>query len=156
MFALLVSLYAVTLTFKSVCQVYSLTGASQLVLLSDCVCPGCELRLECTVIGQGLTVWTGTAFDCESAGNEIALFHRILSERVCNDGTTIIVGRGIRQEGLNFTSQLIIEEVNSTLERRTVKCLHDDFNEETIVGSYTIQFTCKYTTSVIKIIVITN
>ena len=47
----------------------------QLVVLSECVCPGRELRLECTVVGGFATVWSGTAFDCEAQGNEIVLCH---------------------------------------------------------------------------------
>ena len=44
------------------------------MVLSDCVCPGHELRLECTVVGVGLTVWRGSAFsDC--SGSRLVLRH---------------------------------------------------------------------------------
>ena len=55
---------------------YYYTALGQLVVLSECVCPGRELRLECTVVGLGTTVWSGTAFDCPGqAHSEILLCH---------------------------------------------------------------------------------
>ena len=63
------------------------SALGQLVALSDCVCPGHELRLECTVVGGG-AVWRGSAFDCHVT-NEIILLHfRFISgtSGVCNNG----------------------------------------------------------------------
>ena len=60
------------------------------MVLSECVCPGRELRLQCTVMGGGTTVWRGTAFDCLEQSDEIVLrrFHfesgRATGE--CNNG----------------------------------------------------------------------
>ena len=46
------------------------------MVLSDCVCPGHELRLECTVVGGAATNWRGSAFDClEVQLTEIVLRH---------------------------------------------------------------------------------
>ena len=41
----------------------------------SCLCPGESLTYERTVIGEpdGITVWTGSAFNCTSC--EISLFH---------------------------------------------------------------------------------
>ena len=105
---------------------------------SDCVCPGHELRLECTVVGAGTTVWGGSAF---SSNNEIVLLHSLFDHGLavgeCNNGA--IVGRGIRQVGLNFTSQLIVHlNVNSTLRGKTVECFHDNGLQATSVGNHTI------------------
>ena len=50
------------------------------VFPSRCICPGDTLTYECTVVGLGVTVWTGSAFSCPSSNNEIALLHsRFLS-----------------------------------------------------------------------------
>ena len=145
MFAMLFSFCIVNLTLKSNCQVHShSTAESQLVVLSEqCICPGDEVRLECTAVGRGVTFWNGTAFSCAASSNAIFLLHldeyfeyRIL----CNDG--MIIGQGIRQDGLNFTSQLIINLTSSTLDRKTVNCFHDNARGSVIaIGSYTIQFT---------------
>ena len=118
------------------------TVPGQLLLLNGCVCPGHELRLECTVVGGpiGITVWRGSAFDC----NELLLLHsQFGGERavgVCNDGA--ITGRGIRRVGLNFTSQLVVQlDINSTLEGRSVACVHDNGSHEIAIGTYTIVHT---------------
>ena len=47
----------------------------QLVAVSECTCPGRELRLQCTVVGGFSTIWTGTAFDCTGHANQIQLSH---------------------------------------------------------------------------------
>ena len=45
------------------------------MVLSDCVCPGHELRLECTYMNGIATLWRGSAFDCPELNNEILLQH---------------------------------------------------------------------------------
>ena len=97
--------------------VYTVSG--QLLVLNKCVCPGHELRLECTAIGGGVTVWRGSAFDCDEHANEIQLRHSQFQNRtamkvnVCNNKTII----NFRRVNLNFTSQLIVQlDINSTLE----------------------------------------
>ena len=123
----------------------------QLVVLSECVCPGRELRLECTVVEGFSTVWRGTDFDCSGHGNEILLRHSLFDRSggavgVCNNG--MIIGRSHNRtfDGLNstYTSQLIIilpslnATSNRTLEGRTVQCVHDGV---TVIGNHTIAYT---------------
>ena len=102
---------------------YSNTAQGQLVVLSDCVCLGHELRLQCTVIGGVATVWRRSALrGCKY--NEIVLQHNSFGDRVPvgvgNNGG--IVGHGVRPSGNNFTSDLIISNlrVNSTLSGNTI------------------------------------
>ena len=54
---------------------YTHTAVGQLLILNECVCPGHELRFECTVTGGGFTVWMGSVFDCGEYGNQIYLRH---------------------------------------------------------------------------------
>lgn len=129
----------------------------QLMVVSKCACPGRELRLLCTVVGGGNTIWRGTAFDhtCRSGKyNEIVLRHskfesgREIGE--CNDGT--IIGRSLNRtlDGSNFifTSQLVIHlplpnATNDTLEGKTVDCIYDDgltASETNTIGTHTITF----------------
>ena len=112
------------------------------MVLSDCVCPGHELRLECTVVGAGSTVWRGSAF-IRCSNNEIVLRHSRFKHGPavgeCNSG--LIVGRSIRQVGDNFTSQLTVHlNVNSTLRGKTVECFHDNGLQATSVGNHTITY----------------
>ena len=113
------------------------------MLLSDCVCPGHELRLQCTVVGGLITVWKGSALsDCQY--NEIVLQHSRFRDRSpvgeCNNGR--IVGRGVRRSGNNFTSELIISNlcVNSTLSGNTILCVLYDGLQDIPIDSYTITY----------------
>ena len=121
------------------------TALGQLVVLSDCVCPGHELRLECTVVGAGTTIWRGSAFDCTA--NRIVFRHSRFGSGItsgCNNGR--IIGRSINttydSDGNKYTSQLIIQLAeNDTLEGRTVECVHSFHTQTNVIGTYTISYT---------------
>ena len=112
------------------------------------MCPGHELRLECTVVGGILTVWTGSAFDCLNLPNEIILHHsRFEGEKfkVCNNRT---IGHSINttsdSDGIKYISQLIIQLDESgtlDLEGRTVECVHDNGTDDIVIGTYVISYT---------------
>ena len=117
------------------------------MVLNSCVCPGHELRLECTVVEGAevtVTVWRGSAFECPTNEIHLELFH--FKDGIsgdCNNGR--IIGRSINttsdRDGIQYISQLIIHlDVNDTLEGRTVECLHDNFTQEVLVGAYTISY----------------
>ena len=114
---------------------------SQLVVLSDCVCPGHQLRLECTVVGVGTTIWRGSAFDCPSSSNRIILRHSQFESGTsggCNSGG--IIARSINttsdSDGIKYISQLIIQlDENGSLDGRTVGC---GYSFGTEIGTHTI------------------
>ena len=118
---------------------YSIQALGQLVVLSNCVCPGHELRLECTVVGGGATVWRGSAFDCYYY-NEIILFNSRFqsgTSQECNNGK--IIGRSINttsdSDGIKYISQLIIQlDENGTLDGRTVECVYDNGLHFKVIG----------------------
>ena len=123
----------------------------QLVVLSECVCPGSELRLECTVVGGVTTVWRGTAFDCEGDGDRITLRHSQFDEGratgVCNNGIIIGHNHNKTSDG-RFISQLIIHlpllntTNDYTLDDRTVQCVHVSLTSTfTVIGTHTIAYT---------------
>ena len=91
-----------------------------------CVCPGDTLTYECTATGGygGVTVWTGTAFEC-SYYNEIVLLHSRFTSAYgsCNNGD--IVARSLSVEGNNYTSQLNIT-ITPDIAGKTVVCLSDN------------------------------
>lgn len=64
---------------------------SELVKLTDCTCPGYNVTYECTVCGEGATVWTGCLFDCHS--DEITLRHSLFvtdsASGECNNGAVV-------------------------------------------------------------------
>ena len=122
----------------------------QLVVVSECVCPGRELRLQCTVVGIGSTVWKGTAFDCGRHIREIILRHTQFETAtgVCNRG--MVIGRSVDRtfDGSNstFTSQLtinlpLLNDTNNTLDGRTIECIYDNGVNVTNVGTHTIAYT---------------
>ena len=130
-------------------HIVNFAALGQLVVLSKCVCPGRELRLECTVVGLGSTVWSGTAFDCPGQSNDIVLQHSRFESEVgrCNNGMIIGCSHNRPFDGPNstFTSQLIIHlpslnGTSNTLEGETVKCIYDNGTTATIVDTHTIAY----------------
>ena len=114
------------------------------MVLNGCVCPGHELRLECTVVGGAATNWRGSAFDCPSSTNRIVLRHSQFESGTsgeCNNGR--IIGRSINKtsgsDGIKYISQLDIQlDVNDTLEGRTVECVRHSDTRRAIIGTHTI------------------
>jgi hypothetical protein len=119
------------------------------------VCPDGELRLECTVVEGANTVWKGTAFDCSTSNDEIALRHSQFESGIvgeCNNG--MIMGRNLNRmfDGPNstFTSQLVIHlpllnAAGNTLDGTTVECIHDNGHREINIGTHVIAYMRKGT-----------
>ena len=125
------------LCFNNDCIHYFYTGVAQeneLRDVSSCVCPGCELVVECTVTDGGVTVWQGTIFDgCQN--EKITLRHSaftlgIIIRELC--GTRgLVVGRSISVAGGSYTSQLLVN-ITEELNGKTIECANES---GTIVGS---------------------
>ena len=106
-------------------------------------------------MGAGLTIWTGSAFDCSSKNNEILLRHSqfevMPNSETCNNGR--IIGHGISgissSDGIKYISQLIIQlNVNDTLEGETVKCVHNNLRNEIVLGTHLITYTTTGTVTI--------
>ena len=110
--------------------------------INDCTCPGYISSFQCNVTGEGYTVWRGSAFDCQSSGNEIFLLHSdFMGSTVitCNGGQ--IIGRSLEVTNNCYASQL---EVNITteMEGRTVECAYESGSSaEVIIGSSQLSIT---------------
>ena len=109
---------------------YMYIKASDIAALpvSGCACPGDTLTYECTVVGTGSTIWTGSAFNCSNSNYMILLLHNRFSSTKgdygsCNNGD--IVGRSLSAEGNNYTSQLNVTITPDTA-GKTTECLYDD------------------------------
>jgi hypothetical protein len=106
----------------------------------NCACPGEELTFTCTITGGGITVWSGTAFNCSSSTNEIPLSHSRFMEgisRSCNSGAVVARSVGVTDD-VCYTSQLRVQ-VSSSLNSRTVQCAHDSTaGQTTTVGRSTL------------------
>ena len=121
------------------------------MVVSECTCPGRELRLQCTVVGGFSTIWTGTAFNCSGRGNQIHLSHARFGSGgaidICNSG--MITGRILNRtfDGPNsiYTSQLtinlpLLNDTNNTLDGRTVECAYISDTID-VVGNHAIAYT---------------
>ena len=96
---------------------------------------GSILSYDCSVIGEGSTVWTGGGFDCPGSNNRIILKNSaeyITTFGACNGGS--ITGRGVSVAGDHFTSEL---DINYTpdLKGKNVTCIYDNGSVEVIIGT---------------------
>ena len=108
---------------------------------SQCICPGDILTYECTIEGDsGVTLWTGTLFDCPQTENRLVFVHRrfVNTTRTCNNEA--IVGRAVRVEGSNYTSQVNIT-VDPSMNGESVTCLSNVDFSNMLIGNSTIMLT---------------
>ena len=129
---------------------------SELRDVSSCVCPECELVVECTITGRGATVWQGTIFDgCQN--EKITLRHsQFTSGTVINRscGTRQpIVGRSVSVANRSFVSQLLVN-VSEDLVGKTIECANESghiFGSkqiDTLSGKYAYQ--CNFLYNIIS------
>ena len=110
-----------------------------------CACLGEVLTFTCTVVdsGDGATVWSGSAFDCD--GNEITLIHRNFNRGTlggCNERAIIGESIGVSDDRTCFTSRLNVT-VSTGLNNNTVNCSNSGVRIQSI-GSSTIAIAGKY------------
>ena len=97
--------------------VYIKISDTAALFMSGCACPGDTLTYECTAVGAGSTIWTGSAFNCSNSNYMILLLHSHFSSTKgdygsCTNGA--IVGRSLSAEGNYFTSQLNVTVTSDT------------------------------------------
>ena len=113
---------------------------NNLVRIFGCTCIGQIQTYECNIIGEGTTVWQGTAFNCP--GNAIRLRHIDFGTEAaagdCNNRA--IVGRGYRRMNNTYISQLNIT-VDSGLNGRSVECAYASGSNLFSVATETITLT---------------
>ena len=120
------------------------SGNNELMVLNSCTCSGHNQVYECTVVGEGATVWKGTAFECAATNNEIVLFHEYnngmsSNQRMCNNGT--IVGRIIMAENGTYTSQVTVA-IRPEMANRSIQCIYDSIDGTTTeIGSAILTIT---------------
>ena len=116
------------------------TSTNEFSEVSNCICPGYSVQYECSINGNGFTLWNGTAFDCPLSGDEIILSHAKFSDgpvvRDCNDGN--IVASIIQSSP--FISRLNVSAFNSSLSGRTIQCVHDNTQtgNQLLIGTSTL------------------
>ena len=115
--------------------------SNALIQLNDCTCLGYTQTFECNVFGAGITIWQGTAFDCQR--NEIRLRHSqyINSQATgeCNGGT--VVARSVGFTENCYTSQLSVA-IGQEIVNDTIECIYIDTQDvSTIVGQKKISIT---------------
>ena len=101
------------------------------------------MTFECTVDNVGeagsATVWSGSAFDCDSAHHEIVLLHSRFNEsseyiRTCNNGT--VVGWSLGDANGTYTAQLNVTIKPEIIGQR-IRCSLDSSSPD-VIGDYTI------------------
>ena len=105
---------------------------------SNCICEGYKQVYECRV--TGVTLWTGTAFVCDSSSNELILLQSISGTKVCNNGA--IFGQIIRVENDTYVSQLTVsigaETVTNSM---NISCFRENGSSTTLIGSSLLTIT---------------
>ena len=113
------------------------TGGERFIQLTDCICPGYLLQLECTTVGFGSTVWNGTGFNCPPS-NAIVLRHSQFENGTigsCNSRT--IFGYSIDQVGVQYTSRLNVT-ITRDLDNKTIVCKYNNLTDISVVGMITV------------------
>ena len=124
----------------------------KLMLLDDCICVGQEITYECTVCGEGATVWTGSLRLFRCTGSDIILRHRNFLEMAmgaCLDGPINISARSISQREFDantnltcYTSQLTLQNIITNVNNNTVMCIHlINETSQRIVGRTSVRLT---------------
>ena len=116
-----------------VCHLMSASASNTFQAIS---CPGDVLTTECTIMGVGVTVWKGTALQCDNS--EIVLLHIQFNNTytlTCNNGR--IVARGLGVINNSYISQLNVT-VSLELNNTTVECWHDNYTAEIFIRSIQI------------------
>ena len=108
------------------------------MLINTCVCDrtAYNLTFQCTTIGPGNTIWTGSAFDCANNNQEISLQHSLFSSpggasQICGNFT----GHSLSVENNCYTSQVSVP-FSLDLIGQSIQCIHD--NPHVGVGNSTI------------------
>ena len=102
----------------------------------SCACPGEVLTFICIINEAGITLWTGSAFSCNS--NDIILLHHSQfsepggTSGSCNNGS--ISGRSIGVTNGCYSSELDVT-VSPDFNGRTILCNHDGITQRTIGAS---------------------
>ena len=104
-----------------------------------CTCPNHYVIFECTVV-ESLTIWHGSAFDCDNINNEIVLFHyhfntstgSVVQYYYCNNGA--IVAHIVSAQDNCYTSQLNVT-LSPALLNKSIVCAIDNGTSFYGVGS---------------------
>ena len=106
---------------------------------ANCTCPGQMLTFTCTVIGGGITVWDGTAFDCSGIELRHTQFNAAGGPSGnCNSGAIKAMSIGVTSSC--YASQLIVN-ISLSLNNTTIQCTHDSIDMgQREIGNYTFHF----------------
>ena len=113
---------------------------------NDCSCVSDTLTIECTVMSGLGTIWRGSALNCTSSNNEINFLESNIigdHDQTCNNG--MIIGRVIKHEGTNYTSQLNVT-LTSDLIGQIIECASDNGSQIAIFNTtlHIRKWACSY------------
>ena len=88
----------------------------------------------------GITIWTGTAFDCSDRNDQIVLLHsRFMfggTFDTCNNRAIVVRSLGV--EDSYYTSQLNVT-ISSALNGRNITCISDHVSRQIVQFTTTIK-----------------
>lgn len=120
-----------------------LTGLSSLIQTSECVCSGYRVTFECSVMGSGITVWQGSAFNCSNSGGGISLRHSQYAHRAvykeCRNRNVSAHAIGIVENNI-YVSELSLN-VSMDMYNKTIECVHDNGTISKLIGTATVNIT---------------
>jgi hypothetical protein len=127
------------------------SASNRFTQLDECICPGFNLTFECSILGSGLTVWQGSAFNCASSSHQILLSHSQFEDGIskrCNNGANMIMASSIgivsASNGIGdqcYISQLHVA-VTDAVRNKTIECFHDSGSQQSaIIGNASLIFT---------------
>ena len=122
------------------CIISLVNGHLKVIDTGECPCPGNNLTLQCSSANEstvGSIAWSGSAFNCTNAENEITFLHGRNITGTCNNDA--IVGWSLSTSNEIFISMLNVL-INSALIGESIICYYENGtkNSKRILGSYSI------------------
>ena len=120
-----------------------------------CACFNEILTFNCTIVGDGTTLWNGTAFVCVSDFNEIPLRHDNFGTPSGAGGSCTggrLIGRSLSSNNNCFTSELLVN-ASAELNNKTIRCIHRDSQGQMVpVGEVVLTIISRKITNCIPIL----
>ena len=113
---------------------------------SECICPGISALLyECAVTGPGTTIWSGSALlPYINSVNTFQLRHSRFNINMTSTVCEVAEGEAIACS-IGVFNNMYISQLRLTasleLNNKSVECIHDNGDNETLAGSDTIFIT---------------
>lgn len=114
---------------------------SQLVPLDVCTCPGHTVSFQCTIIGNGNTVFNVTG--CHPLTLLHTGFNSGSSRRQCKDGAVKAYGVHANHNNMTFVSRINVT-LSNDYDDLTIECYHEERGRLHLIGTYNLSISKIY------------